>query len=125
MAKLRHIAIAVRDIEKAAKFYETTFGLQRVLATRKRINLSDGTINLTLLPSDDRAGDPRPDFIGLHHLGFVVDDVPATNREIEAHGGRPVAMSTDPERDHTSESRYWDPNGVMMDITTKFWIGSK
>jgi len=125
MAKLRHIAIAVRDIEKAAKFYETTFGLQRVLATAKRINLSDGTMNLTLLPSDDRAGDPREDFVGLHHLGFVVEDVPATNRQIEAHGGRAVQGSTDPGRDHTSESRYWDPNGVLMDITTKAWIGTK
>ena len=36
MAKLRHIAIAVPDIEKAAKFYETTFGLARVLARVKR-----------------------------------------------------------------------------------------
>jgi len=125
MAKLRHIAIAVPDIEKAARFYETTFGLERVLKTAKRINLSDGTMNLTLMPSDDRVGDPREDFVGLHHLGFVVEDVPGTNRQIEAHGGRPVDMPASPGRDHTSESRYWDPYGVMMDITTKSWIGTK
>ena len=30
MAKLRHIAIAVPDIQATAKFYETSFGMQRV-----------------------------------------------------------------------------------------------
>ena len=29
-ASLRHIAISVPDIEQAAKFYETTFGMKRV-----------------------------------------------------------------------------------------------
>ena len=57
MAKLRHIAMAVPDLEAAAAFYEKTFELERVKQTRKRIYLSDGTMNLTLLPSDDLAGD--------------------------------------------------------------------
>ena len=30
MAKLRHIALSVPDIEAAAKFYIDTFGMQRV-----------------------------------------------------------------------------------------------
>ncbi len=30
MAKLRHFALAVRDLEKSAEFYENVFGLKRV-----------------------------------------------------------------------------------------------
>ena len=63
MAKLRHIAISVPDIEKSAKFYEETFGLKRVnLAITPYgdgLSLSDGVINLTLLHfhTEDAAGD--------------------------------------------------------------------
>ena len=34
--KLRHIAISVPDKEKAAKFYEETFGFERVSQSRVR-----------------------------------------------------------------------------------------
>jgi catechol-2,3-dioxygenase len=34
--KVRHIAISVPDKEKAAKFYEETFGLERVSQSRVR-----------------------------------------------------------------------------------------
>jgi catechol 2,3-dioxygenase-like lactoylglutathione lyase family enzyme len=44
MAKLRHIAMAVPDLEAAAAFYEKTFELERVKQTKKRIYLSDGTV---------------------------------------------------------------------------------
>ena len=33
MAKLRHIAIAVPDVEKSAQFYEKVFELERVGTT--------------------------------------------------------------------------------------------
>ena len=52
-ARLRHIAVVVRDLEKAAKFYEGVFGLQRVgdetLDFASAIYLTDGVINLALL----------------------------------------------------------------------------
>lgn len=124
MAKLRHIAVAVPDLEKAAAFYENSFGLERVRQTKKRIYLTDGTINLTLLPSDDLAGDPRKGFVGLHHLGFVVDDVKETGARIEANAGKPV----DPPSDYVAENaerKYWDPHGIMLDVATTYWVGSK
>ena len=50
MAKLRHIALAVPDPEKAAKFYSEVFGLTIVEPTHSPIAsgvyLSDGTICL-------------------------------------------------------------------------------
>ena len=52
--KLRHIAISVPDVEKAAAFYESAFGLRRENESSIAIRLSDGTVNLTLLnfPTD-------------------------------------------------------------------------
>jgi catechol 2,3-dioxygenase-like lactoylglutathione lyase family enzyme len=53
MARLRHFALVVRDLEKSAKFYENVFDLKRVgqekLDFAAAVYLSDGTINLALL----------------------------------------------------------------------------
>ena len=124
MAKLRHIAMAVPDLEAAAAFYERTFELERVKQTKKRIYLSDGTMNLTLLPSDDLAGDAREGFTGLHHLGFVVEDTAETEERLAANGGRIVETPGD-YRALNAERKYWDPNGVMVDIAKTYWVGSK
>ena len=86
MAKLRHIALAVDDPEKAAEFYIKAFGLTRVGGTdwinAKGVYLSDGVMNLALLKykTEEAAGERGTDFVGLHHLGFWVDDVPETKR---------------------------------------------
>jgi len=124
MAKLRHIAMAVPDLEAAAAFYEKTFELERVKQTKMRIYLSDGTMNLTLLPSDDLAGDTREGFVGLHHLGFVVEDTEATEGRLTDNGGRIVETRRDYQA-LNAERKYWDPNGVMVDIAKTYWVGSK
>src|SRR4029077_4977967 len=53
MARLRHFAVCVNDLAKAAKFYETVFDLKRIaredLDIGSAIYMSDGTINLALL----------------------------------------------------------------------------
>jgi catechol 2,3-dioxygenase-like lactoylglutathione lyase family enzyme len=124
MAKLRHIAVAVPDLEKAAAFYEKSFGLERVKQTKKRIYLSDGTVNLTLLPSDDLAGDKREGFVGLHHLGFVVDDVAEAGKRIEQNAGALVDTPSNYVGEN-AERKYWDPHGIMLDVSTSYWVGSK
>jgi len=124
MAKLRHIAMAVPDLEQAAAFYEKTFDLERVKQTKKRIYLSDGTMNLTLLPSDDLAGDAREGFVGLHHLGFVVEDTESSEKRLSENGGRIVETPSDYVA-LNADKKYWDPNGVMVDISTTYWVGSK
>ncbi len=54
--KLRHLAISVPDKEKAAKFYEETFGFERVSQSRVATRLSDGVMNITLVTVRDRGG---------------------------------------------------------------------
>jgi catechol 2,3-dioxygenase-like lactoylglutathione lyase family enzyme len=85
MAKLRHIAMVVEELEKTAKFYEKAFGMERVRQTDTAIGLSDGVVSLVIIhPSNvNMKGDDRR---GLHHLGFLVDDVEKESARVEAVG---------------------------------------
>ena len=53
MARLRHFALCVGDLEKSAQFYEKFFDLKRIeredLEIGSAIYMSDGVINLALL----------------------------------------------------------------------------
>src|SRR5436190_6290409 len=85
MAKLRHIAMVVEDIEKTAQFYEKSFEMKRVRHTPTAIGLSDGVVSLVLIDpkSNGMKGDPKR---GVHHFGFVVDDVDAMGKTVEENG---------------------------------------
>lgn len=129
MAKLRHIAITVPDPEKAAAFYEKAFGLRRVGTTdwegAHGVYLTDGVMNLALLRyrKDEFAGARGRDFVGVHHFGFIVDDVPATRAAIEAAGGRHW-MGEPADGTGFYEVKYHDPDGVAFDITANGWTGA-
>ena len=53
MARLRHIAVVVKDLDKAAAFYQDVFDLKRVgredLDLGSAVYMTDGVINLALL----------------------------------------------------------------------------
>ena len=61
MPRLRHIALVVKDLEKAAHFYQGVFGFTRAgeetLEFASAIYLTDGTINLALLKFDNGDGE--------------------------------------------------------------------
>jgi len=125
--QLRHIAISVPDVEKAAKFYEESFGMKRVSKSGIAIRLSDGTVNLTLLdfPTDEDAGDERgKDYVGLHHMGIWVDDLDAAQQEIEKNGGTYHTIEGVAPIEN-AERKFRDPFGVVFDISTHGWDGAK
>lgn len=121
MGKLRHVAITVPDMEAAAQFYEKTFEMKRAHQSEIAILLSDGVMSLAILKfkTDEQAGDERgKDFHGLHHMGFVVDDLEGYAKRIEANGGRyHMRLPNSPEG--ATEVKFRDPNGVVFDIVTK------
>ncbi len=130
MAKLRHFAIVVRDIEKAAAFYEKVFDLKRVgrddLEMGSGIYLSDGVINLALLKYKGESGSGLKDaanFVGAHHFGFQVDDLEATRKRIEAAGGKFFFTLGKTKDDANFEMKFKDPDGVIFDISEKGWSG--
>jgi methylmalonyl-CoA/ethylmalonyl-CoA epimerase len=120
MAKLRHIAVTVPDLEEAAVFYEKTFGMTRARESDIAIILSDGVVSLALLKfkTDKQAGDERgKDFHGLHHMGFVVEDIDEYTKTIEANGGN-YHMRLPSKPESATEVKFRDPNGVVFDIVT-------
>ena len=132
MAKLRQIAMAVPDPEEAAKFYMKTFGMTEAGRTESPIAsgvyLTDGTICLALLnyKTDEAAGKERgKDYVGVHHVGFWVDDLEAQGKSIEDNGGSFFLDLPIEKESLYYEKKYRDPNGIIFDISHNGWVGSK
>jgi catechol 2,3-dioxygenase-like lactoylglutathione lyase family enzyme len=123
MAKIRHIAIQVPDLEKAAAFYEGVFELKRVNKVDSPIGnaiaLSDGIMNLTLLqfPEGTKGGKGGPDWAGLHHIGFVVE-------KIADHGGT-FFMQLPSYPGVDAENKFKDPDGIVFDVSQHDWRQSQ
>ena len=117
MAKLRHVAMVVEEMEKTAEFYEQSFGMQRVRQTPTAIGLSDGVVSLVIIhPSNvNMKGETRR---GLHHLGFLIDDMEDMSATVEANGAVYHGEILGTGRGPMTERKYLDPNGQMFDITT-------
>lgn len=126
MAKLRHIALVVKDLERSAAFYQRSFGMQRSEKTESqtafRIYLSDGVMNLALLQykSETGSGLKDPGFAGPHHFGFVVDDLEQAGAEIEEAGGV-FFFDLGKPGDDGFERKFRDPDGTIFDINTEGW----
>jgi predicted enzyme related to lactoylglutathione lyase len=130
MARLRHIAVCVKDLDKAASFYERVFDLRRVeredLDIGSAIYLTDGVINLALLNFKGAKGSGLQDaasFVGAHHFGFQVDDLAETQRRIENAGGQ-FFFDLGDERQGNFERKFKDPDGVIFDISKHGWVGT-
>jgi len=130
MARLRHIAVCVKDLEKAAKFYQDVFEMKIVgretIEIGSAIYMSDGVINMALLNFAGAKGndlkDPR-NAVGANHFGFQVDDLVETQRRIEAAGGK-FFFDLGDERHGNFERKFKDPDGVVFDISQHGWVGT-
>jgi predicted enzyme related to lactoylglutathione lyase len=127
-ARIRHIALCVKDIDATAEFYEKAFGLKRSPKSEGKtawsIYMSDGEVNLALLQYKTEVGsglkDPG-DFIGIHHFGFQCDDFDAQQKRIEQAGGNFFYDLNDPDDDNF-ERKFKDPNGIIFDLNWKGWV---
>jgi len=131
VARLRHFAIVVRDLEKAAAFYEGVFDLKRVgqevLDFASAIYLSDGVVNLALLNYVGKRGsglDNAKDFVGAHHFGFQVEDIAQAQERIEAAGGTFFFDLGNDQEKENFERKFKDPDGIIFDISKKGWLGA-
>jgi catechol-2,3-dioxygenase len=109
--------MVVEDIEKTAQFYEQSFEMKRVRQTETAIGLSDGVVSLVIIhPSNvNMKGETKR---GLHHLGFLIDDMETVATAVEANGAVYSGEILGTGRGPMTERKYLDPNGQMFDITT-------
>ena len=110
-ARLRHIAVVVKVLEKAAWFYETAFELERV---------GEETLDFASYRGERGSGLKNwKEFVGAHHFGFQVDDLQEAQKKIEAAGGQFFFdLGKDVEKENF-ERKCKDPDGVIFDISKK------
>ena len=134
MAKIRHIALATNDPVKTAEFYKQAFDFKEVGRTGSAddpngiawgIYLSDGTLNLAVLKfkNVDQLGRGL-DYVGIHHFGVLIDDLPAYIEKLEAMGA-PCFMKPDASMaDVFFETKFRGPDGVVFDCSEHPWAGA-
>jgi catechol 2,3-dioxygenase-like lactoylglutathione lyase family enzyme len=100
MARIRHIAIATRDLEATTRFYVEGLGLKQVgkvnTPTSEGYYLSDGHVNLAILKfkyDDPATTEGRLRYTGIHHFGLEVEDMEGQGRR-----SRRPALCTVPTR---------------------------
>jgi len=122
MAKLRHIAIRTADPEQTAAWYKQAFGLEEVGRARNGVYLSDGDINIAILrtSTETTRGDVPP---GIHHLGFLVDDLDATCDKLAALGAE--RLPSTPLAGNYYEVKHLGPDGVEFDVSAAGWAGAR
>jgi methylmalonyl-CoA epimerase len=126
--KVNHIAIAVKDLDQAAKFYQNTLGLSlsgvEVVAEQKTkvgfFKIGESNIEL-VQPAEP--GSPLDKFLetrgpGIHHICLEVDDIEA---EIKSLLDKGVPMIDQKPRlgAHHSKVAFIHPkssNGVLIEL---------
>ncbi len=126
MISVRHLAIRTANLSASRRFYEEGLGL-RYLGTRPpsvAINLSDGAINLTLLPYDGPARSAMQEGSEFVHFGFVVEDLSATYHRLIDLGAHIVSDDINERRapsgaEPQSSFKVLDPDGIVLDVSVR------
>jgi Glyoxalase/Bleomycin resistance protein/Dioxygenase superfamily len=122
MAKIRHIAYRAADVEGMANFFAKSFEMQ-ITQRRKNgaIDLSDGAINITVLPSRIGSPDGMPVQTGIDHIGFTVENEGEVSRLMEAQGAKKIG-TLDLGGSAHYEVKYRGPEGIVVDLG--HWVGT-
>jgi catechol 2,3-dioxygenase-like lactoylglutathione lyase family enzyme len=132
MARIKHIALTTSDPAKAAAFYKEAFGLKEIRrSARGAVFLTDGYINLAILnhktEKDADVGAHGPNFDGIHHFGFEVEDIDeaatqlehANAQQLTSKDGLDMEMAAGGHRNF--EMKWAGPDGVVIDISHTGW----
>lgn len=114
VAKIRHVVYRATDVEGMANFFVNAFGL--TIVHRRpggAIDLSDGTINLAVVPV--RSPGQRE---GIDHIGFMVADEAEACGRLEAAGARKIGTTVDPY-----QVKFEGPVGIVVEIGQ--WQGAE
>jgi catechol 2,3-dioxygenase-like lactoylglutathione lyase family enzyme len=118
--KIRHIAIRCEDTEKTAQWLQDALELQLVQRRGSgAIDLSDGDVNLTLLPLGLGTGD-QPARPGFEHIGVTVADDEAARQRLLAAGA--VELNPMGLGEVNYEAKFKSPDGLVVDVG--HWAGT-
>ncbi|TMK06749.1 MAG: VOC family protein [Alphaproteobacteria bacterium] len=135
MARIKHIALTTKEPAKVAEFYKSAFGLKELRRSPNgAVFLTDGHINVAILnyktDASPDVGAHGPNFDGIHHFGFEVDDLDEACQKLEnANAQRLTAKdhvdATMAAGGHANFEMKWaGPDGVVIDISHTGWEGT-
>ena len=111
MARIRHIAIATRDLDGTKKFYIEGLGLKEVgkinTPTSEGCYLSDGHINFAILKfkyDEPAKTEGTLRYTGIHHFGLEVENMEEAQSANRESGRRASSLSGD-RRDGEARQR--------------------
>ncbi len=116
MAKIRHIAYRAVDVDAMANFFVSALGMT-IKQKRKNnaIDLSDGTINITVLPLRAGTADGEPTKSpGIDHIGFMAENDAEQFQMLAAAGAKKagtVNLGT-----AYYEDKFVGPEGIIVDV---------
>ena len=120
MARIRHLAILTEDVEGLVRFYTNSFGLETVEGEGTATYLTDGHINLAIIPiGPERKIEGKHLKEGINHFGFEVDDVEALVPVCKKFGASKDIKIRPPNRE--AEFRVHDPDGNPIDLSQHGW----
>lgn len=130
MARIRHIALIVKEPEKLYDYYHDLFGVERVRTSPTgSVHVIDGLFNLAFLQqtggeveivgthrSDGTEADQRP---GINHFGFVVDRLDDVVDQLSDS----IERGESPQNGRPAEMRVIDPWGNRFDLSSRGFLG--
>jgi catechol 2,3-dioxygenase-like lactoylglutathione lyase family enzyme/uncharacterized protein YwbE len=139
MGKLRHIAFISQEPKKLSDFYQKYFGFEecKVFPSGSRMVI-DPLFNLAFLQraavQSAEAGTHRADggekemTIGIHHYGFMVDNLDRAVANLPANLTRGTTPQVSagvggPEGARPAEVRFLDPWGNNVDLSSRGFLG--
>jgi predicted enzyme related to lactoylglutathione lyase len=111
--QLEHIAIYTKDIAESVKFYEKFFGGQSTPIRKGSAGYGFCFVRIAGAPSIQlmESGGQT----GVHHYGYVTDDIDQTAKEFKAKGAEILRENRD-ESGRLTTIFVKDPNGLEMEI---------
>lgn len=121
---IHHLAIIGSNYEKTRDFYVEKLGFQQLdehIRPEKNdilFNVKKGNLVLEIFIKPDaplRPAMPNPEYTGLRHLAFKVDDVEACLANFDRLGIRHEALRVD-DFDGRKMAFFFDPDGLPLEI---------
>ena len=114
--QLGHIALRVRDVDRAARFYAEVLGLQVKNQGRGVAFLGirpDASHEIALFPLPADAPGPEEGRVGMYHMAWEMAsfaDLEQLHRRLQEHGARIVGYS-----DRQCNVMFLDPDGNELE----------
>jgi len=111
--RLEHVAINCKNLQESIRFYQNLFGGEPTPIRKGSAGYGfcflkvDGEAPLQLMESDGA--------LGVHHYGFVTDDIDGAAQEFKEKGAKILRENRDAAGKLTTIF-FQDPNGIQIEV---------